>query len=396
MAGPLTGIRIVDVTEGAQGPWAGALLADLGADVIKVEQPKGEMMRHAGPFKRGHALPNAGMNHGKRNIVLNLKEPAGREVLYRLIRDADVFMENWRRGVSDRLQVEYDLLASINPRLIYASASGFGQTGRYAHKATVDNISQAMGGYFSLTGREGGRGERPRFIVIDFTSPLTVTQAILLALLAREDTGKGQWAQCSQTETMIAVGSVRAAEYFASGETPRPWGSGSPHVVPSQAFLAADGYILVECPNEPSWRALCETLQLPELADDTRFDSNAKRVERREELLPILNKAFLRYSGDRWIERLEAAGVPCGPVYWDIEDLYTEPQVVANEMLVDREHPEIGRVRTNAVPWLLSRTRAEYGELAAVMDHDHDNVLAELGVRERAAAAAGSGSEVRS
>ena len=396
MAGPLTGIRIVDVTEGAQGPWAGALLADLGADVIKVEQPKGEMMRHAGPFKRGHALPNAGMNHGKRNIVLNLKEPAGREVLYRLIRDADVFMENWRRGVSDRLQVEYDLLASINPRLIYASASGFGQTGRYAHKATVDNISQAMGGYFSLTGREGGRGERPRFIVIDFTSPLTVTQAILLALLAREDTGKGQWAQCSQTETMIAVGSVRAAEYFASGETPRPWGSGSPYVVPSQAFLAADGYILVECPNEPSWRALCETLQLPELADDTRFDSNAKRVEQREELLPILNKAFLRYSGDRWIERLEAAGVPCGPIHWDIEDLYTEPQVVANEMLVDREHPEIGRVRTNAVPWLLSRTPAEYGELAAVMDHDHDNVLAELGVRERAAAAAGSGSEVRS
>ena len=395
MAGPLTGIRIVDVTEGAQGPWAGALLADLGADVIKVEQPKGEMMRHAGPFKRGHALPNAGMNHGKRNIVLNLKEPAGREVLYRMIRDADVFMENWRRGVSDRLQVEYDLLASINPRLIYASASGFGQTGRYAHKATVDNISQAMGGYFSLTGREGGRGERPRFIVIDFTSPLTVAQAILLALYAREDTGKGQWAQCSQTETMIAVGSVRAAEYFASGETPRPWGSGSPNVVPSQAFLAADGYILVECPNEPSWRALCETLLLPELAEDPRFDSNAKRVEQREELLPILSKAFLRYSGHRWLEQLEAAGVPCGPIYWDIEDLYTEPQVVANEMLVDREHPEIGRVRTNAVPWLLSRTPAEYGELAAVMDHDHDEVVAELGVRERAAAAAGSGSEVR-
>ena len=394
MAGPLTGIRIVDVTEGAQGPWAGSLLADLGADVIKVEQPKGEMMRHAGPFKRGHALPMAGMNHGKRNIVLNLKEPAGREVLYRLIRDADVFMENWRRGVSDRLQVEYDLLASINPRLIYASASGFGQTGRYAHKATVDPISQAMGGYFSLTGREGGRGERPRFIVIDFASPLTVTQSILLALLAREDTGKGQWAQCSQTETMIAVGSVRAAEYFSSGETPRPWGSGSPHIVPSQAFLAADGYILVECPNEPSWRALCETLQLPELADDTRFDSNAKRVEQREELLPILNKAFLRYSGNRWIEQLEAAGVPCGPVYWDIEDLYTEPQVVANEMLVDREHPEIGRVRVNAVPWLLSRTPAEYGELASLMDQDRDDVLAELGERERAAAAAGS--EVRS
>ena len=393
MTGPLAGIRVVDVTEGAQGPWAGALLADLGADVIKVEKPDGEMMRTSGPFKRGHALPNAGLNHGKRNIVLDLKEPAGREILLRLIGDADVFMENWRAGVAARLQVDYDVLAAINPRLIYASASGFGQTGKYAHKATVDWISQAMGGYFSLTGPEGGPGERPRFIVIDLTSPLTFVQAILLALLAREDSGRGQWAQCSQTETLIAVGSVRAAEYFASGETPRPWGSGSRHIVPSQAFLAADGYILVECPTEPAWRALCETLLLPGLAEDPRFDSNAKRVEQREELLPILKQAFLRYSGQRWLERLEAAGVPCGPVYRDIEDLYSEPQVVANELLVDREHPEMGRVRTNAVPWLLSRTPAEYGELAAVMDRDHDELLAELGVREREAATAVPGSE---
>lgn len=385
MTGPLAGIRVIDVTEGAQGPWAGALLADLGADVIKVEKPEGEMMRRSGPFKAGHALPNAGLNHGKRNIVLNLKEPAERELLLRLIRDADVFMENWRRGVSERLQVGYDVLASINPRLVYASASGFGQSGKYAHKATVDPISQAMGGYFSLTGPEGGPGERPRFIVIDFTSPLTFVQAILLALLAREDSGRGQWAQCSQTETLIAVGAVRAAEYFASGKTPRPWGSGSAHTVPSQAFLAADGYILVECPTEATWRALCETLQLPELAGDSRFDSNAKRVERREELLPILKQAFLRYSGARWLERLEAAGVPCGPAYRDIEDLYDEPQVVANGLLVDREHPEIGRVRTNAVPWLLSRTPAEYGELAAVMDRDRDELLAELGVRDRGA-----------
>ena len=217
-------------------------------------------------------------------------------------------MENWRAGVAARLQVDYDVLAAINPRLIYASASGFGQTGKYAHKATVDWISQAMGGYFSLTGPEGGPGERPRFIVIDLTSPLTFVQAILLSLLAREDSGKGQWAQCSQTETLIAVGSVRVAEYFASGETPRPWGSGSRHAVPGQAFLAADGYILVECPTEPAWRALCETLLLPGLAEDPRFDSNARRVEQRETLLPILKQAFLRYSGQRWLDRLEAAG----------------------------------------------------------------------------------------
>jgi len=378
MAGPLEGIRIVDTTEGAQGPWAAALLADLGASVIKVEKPEGEMMRHSGPMKNGHALPNAGMSHGKRNIVLNLKEPADREVLLTLVRRTDVFMENWRPGVADRLGISYETLSQVNPRLIYASASGFGQRGRYSHKATVDHITQAMGGYFSLTGPKGGPCEKPRFIVIDFTSPLTVAQSVLLGLLAREETGEGQWAQCSQLETIISLGSVRAAEYFMSGHAPEPWGSGAAYAVPSGAFLTADTYILVDCPTRETWQALCTALGLPELATDPRFSSNAARVEHRDDLMPILERAFLRYRGGRWLAQLEDAGVPCGNVAWDIEDLYEDLQVVANGLLVDRHHPDIGRVRTNDVPWILSRTPAKYGPLAASMDEDRAEILREL------------------
>ena len=378
MAGPLDGIRVIDVSEGAQGPWAGALLADLGADVIKVERPEGEMMRTAGPFKGGHPLPNAGMNHGKRNIVLNIKEPEGRQTLLSLIRTADVFLENWRRGVSNRLEVHYETLSAINPRLVYASASGFGEQGRYAHRPTVDGISQAMGGYFSLTGGKGERGERPRFIAIDFTSPLTVVQAIIMALIAREDSGRGQWVHCSQLHTMMAVGQVRASEYFASGEVPQPWGSGCAYAVPSQAFHTADKFIVVDCPTEETWRALCGALELPEFADDERFATNALRVEHRDQLLPIVEKAFLRFTGDRWLRRLEAAGIPCSDITWDIEDIYEDPQVVENGLLQIREHPEMGWVRTNEVPWLLSRTPAEYGPITGPMDEHHDSIMEEI------------------
>lgn len=378
MAGPLAGIRVIDMSEGAQGPWAGALLSDLGADVIKVEKPEGEMMRNGGPTKRGYALPNMGLNHGKRNISLNLKEQADREILHDLVRTADVFLENWRRGVAERLDVDYETLSTINPRLVYASASGFGIAGKYAHKATVDNISQAMAGYFSLNGPVGGKWERPRFIVIDLTSPLTVVQAIIMGLLARQKTGWGQWVRCSQLETLMALSAVRAAEYFATDEAPQPMGSGTAYIVPGQAFRTADGYVMVECVNEDQWRHLCEVLQTPDLANDARFATNADRVTNRDVLTPILEAAFLRYTTHRWVDRLTAAEVPCNEIVWDIEDIYDDPQVVANGLLVKRARPEIGWVRTTEVPWLLSDTPAHYDGLAVPLDHDRESVMEDI------------------
>ena len=378
MNGPLAGIRVIDVTEGAQGPWAGALLADLGADVIKVEKAEGERMRDGAPRKRGNALPQLGINHGKRNIVLNLKDPADQEILHGLIRTADVFMENWSRSVSKRLNVDFETLSAINPRLVYASASAFGETGRYAHKRTVDNISQAMGGYISLNGPKNGPWERPRFIVIDLTSPLTFLQAIQLGLLARDKSGLGQHVRCSQLESLMAVGQVRAAEYFSSGEIPQPMGSESAYAVPSQAFKTADSWIMVDVTTDDQWRALCNTVSLGALVEDADYATNAARVEHREALLTRLEPAFLRYTTHRWDEMLSAAGVPSSPITLDIEDLYTDPQVVANGLIVKREHPSTGWVRTNAVPWEFSETPASYGTLAVPLDHDRASVLKEL------------------
>ncbi len=378
MAGPLAGIRIIDVTEGAQGPWAGALLADLGADVIKVEKAEGEMMRKGGPRKRGQALPNMGMNHGKRNISLDLKDPADQAILHDLVRTADVFMENWRRGVSKRLNVDFETLSSINPRLVYASASGFGETGRYAHKPTVDNISQAMAGYYSLNGPKNGPWERPRFIAIDFTSPLTFVQAIQLGLLARDKSGLGQHVRCSQLETLMAVGQVRAAEYFESADIPQPMGSESSWAVPSQAFKTADSWVMVDVTNEDQWHALCHALGLDSLADEPDYATNAARVEHRDALSERLQPAFIRYTAHRWDEILGAAGVPASVITVDIEDMYTDPQVVANDLIVKRDHPSVGWVRTNAVPWDLSDTQAVYGPLASGLDEDRDSVLTEL------------------
>ena len=403
MGGPLEGIRVLDASQGAQGPWAGALLADLGADVIKVERPEGDLMRGG----REIALPHAGMNHGKRNIILDVKRPEDMETMLSLVRQTDVFLENWRRDVAGRLQLDYPTLSSVNPRIVYASASAFGEGGRYGPLAATDAFSQAMGGYYSLTGPEGGPPERPRTQVIDFTSPLTVVQAILMGLRIREQTRESQWVHCSQLRTLISLAAVRSAEYFASGEVPQPLGSASAYCVPSQAFGTADKYIIVDCPTEESWRALCGALDLPELADDPRFAANADRVAHRVELLAVLERAFLRYSAHRWLDRLRDAGVPCSHIVWDIEDLYDDPQIVANGLIVERTHPDIScPVRTNEVPWIFSSTRAVYGPLSGKMNEHAASVMADVHAatpsgandttREPSRVARGSGIQVAS
>ena len=379
MGGPLEGIRVIDVSEGAQGPWGGALLADLGADVIKVERPVGEMMRHSGPTKRGMPLPHAGMNHGKRNIVLDVKTEDGMEAMLDLIKTADVFLENWRRDVAPRIGLDYDSLRTINPNIVYASASGFGDGGAYGPLASTDGFSQAMAGYYSLNGPEGGPGERPRFIVIDFTSPLTTVQAILMALIERDRTGHSQWVHCSQLRTLLSVAQVRSAEYFMSDKVPVPMGSASPWCVPSQAFRTADKSIVVDCPTEETWQAFCGVIGMPALAADAKYATNALRVENRATLLPILDKAMVRFEGHRWVPKFRAAGVPASEIVLDIDDMFTDPQIVANDLIQIDSHPDIGWVRHNAVPWEFSKTPAVYGPLSGKMDEHHESVMAEIG-----------------
>jgi crotonobetainyl-CoA:carnitine CoA-transferase CaiB-like acyl-CoA transferase len=262
---------------------------------------------------------------------------------------------------------------------VYCAATGFGDGGRYGPLPSMAGFSQAMAGYYSITGPEDGPGERPRTQVIDFTSPLTVVQAIMLGLMTREQTGESQWVHCSQMRTLISLSQVRSAEYFASGEVPKPWGSASPYAVPSQAFRTADKYVMVDCRDDEDWRRFCDAIELPALADDERFATNASRVAHRETLLPMLERAMVRFSGDRWLAKFRAAGVPCGPVNVDIEDVFEDPQVIANELIVERTHEEIPfPVKTTPVPWSFSRTPAVYGPLQGPLDEHRASVLADL------------------
>ena len=373
-SGPLEGIRVLDNSQGAQGPWAGALLGDLGADVIKIERPEGDFMRHGS----GIALPHSGMNHGKRNIMLDVKQPEDMETMLALVRTADVFLENWRGGVADRIGLGYETLRRVNPRIVYCSATGFGDGGVYGPLPSMDGFSQAMAGYYSITGPQGGVGERPRTQVIDFTSPLTVIQAIMMGLITREQTGESQWVRCSQMRTLISLSQVRAAEYFASGEVPQPWGSASPYAVPSQAFRTADKYVMVDCRDDEDWRAFCDAIELAALADDERFATNASRVAHRDTLLPLIERAMLRFEGDRWLSKLHAAGVPCSPVNIDIENVFEDAQVVANDLVVERTHPSIPfAVKTTPIPWTFSRTPVAYGPLQGPMNEHRESILAD-------------------
>ena len=381
MAGTLDGIKIVDCCAGAQGPWAGALLSDLGAEVIKVEPPGGEWMRPGTPKKNGIALAAMGLNHGKRGIVLDLKTTKDMEVFLKLIERADVFVENWRAGVGDRMGIGYKDLVKVNPRIIYASSSGFGSApgNAYATKPGMDTSSQAMSGMGSVSGFAGGPGELARFTILDLTGPLPIVQAILLALMAREQTGKGQWVQCSQTETGIVLQAVRMGEYFASGKRPEPLGSGSPNIVPSQSFKTPNGFIDVEAATQETWRKLCQAIDMVHLIEDPRFETNADRVKNRTQLVELLQSRFLESSRENWLEVLEKHDVPCAPVVWSVKDLYTNPQIAANELIMTKEHPATGWVRVPAVPWVMSRTPATYKGVGPTVGQHQDEVLAEVG-----------------
>jgi len=385
MAGPLDGIRIVDVTAGAQGPWAGALLTDLGAEVIKVEPPGGEWMRPGSPKKNGIALAAMGLNHGKRGIVLDLKDTKDRDVFLKLIERADVFMEAWRAGAADRMGFGYKDLVKVNPRIIYASASGFGNApaNAYNTKPGMGGSSAAMSGLGSVSGPAGGPGELGRFQLMDLTGPLPIVQGIILAIIARERTGEGQWVQCGQTLTGIVLQAARLGEYFATGKAPQPLGSASPNIVPSQSFKTTNGYIDVEAPSQETWRRLCQAMDMVHLVEDPRFETNADRLKNRAQLVELLQSRFLESSTENWLKVLEKNDVPSASVVWSVKDLYTNPQIVANELIMTKEHPATGWVRVPAVPWVFSRTPAQYKGVGPTVGQHQDEVLEEVGIRRK-------------
>ena len=338
MAGILYGIKLMDFGRAAVGPLSTTYLGMMGADVIKIEPPEGDMVRGGAPTMKGMGTTFLGNNVGKRGIMLNLKNGEDREVAMQLIGVADVVMDNFRsRDVMVQLGLGYDVISKINPRIIYLQSGAYGNTGPYVGMTSAEWYAQAVSGYTSVNGTNGGKGEFVRGTAnMDWNAAMVNTQALLTALYVRERTGRGLCVETSQFESSLAAGVTRIAEFIATGESPRPMGSARPNIVPDQAFETAMGWINVSVLHDGFWPKLCDALDRPDLVEDEQFQTNDARVNHRETLIPILAAEFQKRSAHDWLGRLRAHDVPCGqyytekPLSWELMD---HPQVQANELM---------------------------------------------------------------
>ncbi len=378
MPGPLTGVRVLDCTIALAGPFCSLLLADLGADVIKIENPDGAARdgSHDPAYKgeSGHFLI---VNRNKRSLTVDLKQPQGRQVFQRLVRTADVVVQNFRPGVMARLGCDYAGLRALNPGLVYCSISGFGEGSPYADLAGFDLIAQGMSGLMSITGEpDGGEPVKVGTPVCDMGAGMYGALGIVSALFSRQHTGRGQHVEATLLDTPISWLTWRAAEWWGTGEVPGPQGSGHGAY---RAFKCGDGRWINIGPSARLWGATCRTLGAPELIDDPRFATAHARNEHRAELAELIQTAFARRPAHEWIDALQAAGVPTGPIKTVPEVLDDDPHVRARDMVVEVEHPIIGRMKTLGVPVKLSETPGAVTRAAPTLGQHTDEILAELG-----------------
>jgi len=379
MAGALDGIRIVDQTQVMAGPFASMLLADMGAEVIKVEPPDGEHSRHVGlQAAPGVAASFLAVNRGKKGLTLDLKQPEGVAVLKRLVETADVLVENYRPGVAKRLGVDYQTLAAVNPRLIYCSVSGFGQTGPYAARGGYDLIAQGMSGIMSATGSEDGPPVKVGVPIADLGAGLFAVLGILCALRARRLTGRGQRVDTSLYEAALALSAWEATEYWYTGQIPKRLGTAHRLNAPYQAFRASDGHFTVGAANEKLWPMFAKLLGLEHLTADPRFKGVGNRVKNRAALEAELEKVTSTETRAHWLAKCEAGGIPAGPIY-TVPEAHADAHAQSRRMVETLEHPQAGRVKTLGNPVKLSRSPAVLRSAAPVLGADTDAVLAGLG-----------------
>jgi crotonobetainyl-CoA:carnitine CoA-transferase CaiB-like acyl-CoA transferase len=378
---PLAGLKVLDLSQIMAGPYCTMVLADLGAEVIKVEKAgKGDDSREMGPYVNGESASFAHINRNKKGIVINLKVPDGREVLYQLARWADVVVENFRVGVTKTLAVDYDTLSRINPRLVYCSISGYGQTGPYAGKGGFDLVAQGITGMMSMTGETGGRPLKAGIAVYDIGAGITAAYAILAARIHQMTTGEGQHIDISLAECGLPWFIWEAAAYFANGTVPKATGSRHRISAPYQAFKTGDGYIVIGAANQRSWERLCNgVLGRPELIADPRFATNSLRQTHVEELEVLLEEAFAQADAATWISRCEESGVPCGPIN-DFAQALEDPHFKARRMVEEVEHPLMGRMKMLGIPTKFSRTPGSVQTAAPTLGQHTDSVLRGLGI----------------
>ena len=374
----LEGIRVVDLSRVLAGPYCAQMLADFGADVIKVEGPEGDENRKWLPIlPSGHSANFASVNRGKRSIVLNLKSPAARDVLRRLAAQADVLLHSFLPDTAARLGVGHDELVALNPRLVICSISGYGADGPLAEKRGYDLMVQAFAGVMSTTGIVGGPPVRCGVSFVDMSTGLSAYAGIVTALLARQATGRGTWVRASLMETAVALLGYHAVSWLQAGVLPTPQGSGSWHLVPYQAFRCADGYMLAGAPNDAAWVRFCDALDWPELAQDARFHGNAARVEQRSTLVPMLEERFGRRPVAAWVERFEARNVACAPLH-TLDQVLTHPQVLANTMVVSAQEPDGGTQQLVGTPFKLADGGGTAGTAPPPLGTDTEQVLRDV------------------
>ncbi len=378
---PLDGVRVLEASQVMAGPYCALLLADMGADVVKVEKPRGgdDSRRMGPPFINGESAAFLAINRNKRSVALDLKQPAGQEVFRRLADRADILVENFRPGTLGALGLGYTDLAAEHPELIYCSISGYGQTGPDRERGGYDLVAQGAAGLMSITGHPGQPPVKVGVPVADLNAGMYAAYGVLCAYIHRLKTGQGQYVDTSLLEGGLAYTVWESAMFFATGVTPPPMGSAHRLAAPYQAFKTSDGYITIGAANQANWELLCEALGRLELVADPRYADNPARTRAAPELARELEPAFALRSTREWLERMEAVGLPAGPVN-DMAAVYADPQIQARSMMVELDHPTAGRIKHIGVPVKLSRTPGSVRRPAPTLGQHSDEILAEAGL----------------
>lgn len=390
MSSPLSHIRVLELSRILAGPWAGQMLADLGAEVIKVEKPlEGDDTRHWGPpflkNQQGETTAESAYflsaNRGKRSITIDIRQPRGQEIIHQLIASCDVLIENFKVGSLEKYRLDYGSLSALNPKLIYCSITGFGQDGPYAKRAGYDFLLQGMGGLMSVTGEAdhlpGGGPQKVGVALTDILTGMYATTAIQAAIIEREKSGLGQHIDLALLDVQVASLANQSMNYLVSQNTPKRMGNAHPNIVPYQTFKTLDGFIILTIGNDSQFADFCEVAKCQTLLRDTRFSSNQARVQNREIVVEQLAKILKAKTSEFWLQQLEMKGVPCGPIN-DIAETFDNPQIKHRNMANELKHPKNGKVPTVSNPINFSRTPIVYHQAPPCLGEHTEEVLAEV------------------
>jgi len=386
MSGALHGFRVLDLSRILAGPWASQMLADLGAEVIKVERPQyGDDTRAWGP----PYMPNAhgddttesayfhGANRGKQSVSIDMSTAQGQKLIQNLVKASDVLIENFKVGGLKKYGLDYDSLKSINPKLIYCSITGFGQTGPYAERAGYDFMIQAMGGLMSVTGTPEGEPMKAGVALVDVMTGLYAANAVQAALIHQLKTGEGQYIDLALLDVQVATLANQAMNFLVSGDNPQRLGNAHPNIVPYQAFQTHDGFIILAIGNDAQFSRFCEFTDANALASDARYQMNANRVKNRSSLIPLITDLMLTQTTDWWLKHLNQKGIPSGPIN-NLDQVFSDPQVQFRNMQLELDHPTAGKVASVKNPINLSQTPLEYNRSPPTLGQNTDEVLSQI------------------